>query len=394
MPEGPPHRPKLSFYVQHLLGVGHLARAFRIADALVSDGWDAELLVGGELPADFATTPAAVVSLPPVRAAAGGLSTLVHPDGRPFDAVAQAGRRDLLLTHVEARRPDVLLIEAFPFGRRQMRFELLPLLDRVHGWPKRPLVAASVRDILQENRRAERVTETVTTLERLFDCVLVHGDPGLTRIVDSFPAAASFAEKIAYTGLVAPLRPVPAAPQRFDVVVSVGGGAVGEGLLRSALAARPRSNAADLSWLVLAGPNLPDDAVRGLSTEGGGRMTLARFVPELASVLAGARLSISQAGYNTVADILVAGCRAVLVPYAQAGETEQTLRARLLEGAGRVVVVPETDLGGATLARAIDAALAAPARPMEVNLDGARGTATLLRALLSRHEQGQAGGGR
>ena len=197
-------RPKVDFYVQHLLGIGHLARAFRIAAALGGDGWDVAVLVGGELPPGFATGTVPVVQLPPVRAAAGGLSTLVHSDGRAFDAAAQAQRRDRLLAHVEARRPDVVLIEAFPFGRRQMRFELIPLLEMVRGWPHPPLVVASVRDILQESRRPERVAETVAVIGQFFDRVLVHGDPRLARLDDSFPAASQFADKIAYTGLVAP----------------------------------------------------------------------------------------------------------------------------------------------------------------------------------------------
>ena len=115
---------------------------------------------------------------------------------------------------------------------------------------------------------------------------------------------------------------------------------------------------------------------------GRGGVTLARYVPDLAAVLAGARLSISQAGYNTVADVLVAGCRAVLVPYAQDGETEQSTRARLLAAAGHAVVVPEANLDATTMADAIDAALASPATPTRFDLDGARQTAMLLRRWL------------
>ena len=40
-----------------------------------------------------------------------------------------------------------------------------------------------------------------------------------------------------------------------------------------------------------------------------------------------AGLSISQSGYNTVCDVLQAGCRAIYVPFAAGGETEQTVRA-------------------------------------------------------------------
>ena len=54
---------------------------------------------------------------------------------------------------------------------------------------------------------------------------------------------------------------------------------------------------------------------------------MERFRKDLAGLMASARVSVSQAGYNTVCDMLVAGCQSVLVPYASGGETEQSLRA-------------------------------------------------------------------
>jgi predicted glycosyltransferase len=100
--------------------------------------------------------------------------------------------------------------------------------------------------------------------------------------------------------------------------------------------------------------------------------------------LSQARLSVSQAGYNTVGDIMVAGCRSVLVPFASGGETEQAVRAGRLARLGRATVVPETALTPASLARAIGDALAAPPpAEMPVNLDGARATAAQVRALVA-----------
>jgi predicted glycosyltransferase len=40
-------RPRVLFYVQHLLGIGHLARASRIARALTQDGFDVTMVTGG-----------------------------------------------------------------------------------------------------------------------------------------------------------------------------------------------------------------------------------------------------------------------------------------------------------------------------------------------------------
>jgi predicted glycosyltransferase len=106
-----------------------------------------------------------------------------------------------------------------------------------------------------------------------------------------------------------------------------------------------------------------------------------RSVPDLPARLANARLSISQAGYNTVADILTAGCAAVLVPFAAGGETEQTARAGLLAASRRAVMAAEADLTPELLAAAADEALALPrARPQMLG-GGARTAAILLEEL-------------
>ncbi|MGO7443038.1 glycosyl transferase, partial [Rhizobium ruizarguesonis] len=39
--------PRIFFSVQHLLGIGHIARASRIANALVTDSFDVTVVTGG-----------------------------------------------------------------------------------------------------------------------------------------------------------------------------------------------------------------------------------------------------------------------------------------------------------------------------------------------------------
>ena len=63
-------------------------------------------------------------------------------------------------------------------------------------------------------------------------------------------------------------------------------------------------------------------------------MQVFRFRSDFASLLNGAALSVSQAGYNTVCDILRAGCRSLLVPFSAGGETEQSVRAERLARLG------------------------------------------------------------
>ncbi len=373
--------PRAFFYVQHLLGIGHLARASRIARALAEDGFDVTVVTGGTPVAGFPGPLVHHVALPPITAGDAGFSGLADIDGNPVDDAFKDNRRDRLLTAFRQSQPDIVIIEAFPFGRRQVRFELLPLLDAIATTDPKPLVITSLRDILQERSKPGRDEETVATVKQYFDRVLVHGDPNFARLEDTFPLAADIMDKVVYTGLVA--APAPAQPtERFDVLVSAGGGAVGNALIRAALDA---AKAVDkpLSWALITGPNLPQSDFDAISADAPAHVSVYRFRPDFASLLAGAKLSVSQAGYNTVCDILRAGCHALLIPFTAGGETEQTVRAERLEKLGLAHVLTEDDLSAESMTQAIETALAATDRsPHALDLDGAHRTAEILRGLL------------
>ena len=370
-------------YVQHLLGIGHLARASLIADAIGKAGLRVQLVLGGPPVAGFPAPGLQTVTLPPVRAGEDGFSQLVDLAGRPADEAYLASRRERLLAAFEALRPDILVIEAYPFGRRQMRFELQPLLERARHASWAPVVACSLRDILQEGRKPERDRETVEVLERYFDVVLVHGDPQLIALDATFPLIHEIAPLIRYTGLVAGPVGVLDGPA-FDVVVSAGGGAAGAGLMRAARGAVPLTSMSDARWLFITGPNLPPDVAAGLSADLPANAVTALHRGDFRALLSNACLSVSQAGYNTAADVLKAGCRSIMVPFAAGGETEQSRRAAALGRLGLVVVVEESSLSPEALARAIDRAMgsAAPGHA-GFRLDGAENTPALLLEALS-----------
>lgn len=365
---------KALIYVQHLLGIGHLARVSRIAAALAKAGADVTLVSGGAAVASFPPPGVRLAQLPAIRARDMSFSALIDEDGNAIDDTFKAHRRDRLIQVFAAARPDVLIIEAFPFGRRQMRFELLPLLEQARALARPPLIASSVRDILQENRKAGRAEETLATLRHFFDLVLVHGDPHFARLEETFPEAREIADRIVYTGLVA--GEAAASPDRFDVVVSAGGGVVGRKLIDAALAAAPGLAGRWPRWCVLTGPNFPAAERAALQAGLPAGIVLETFRADFPGLLANARLSVSQAGYNTVCDILRAGCPAVLIPFAEGGETEQSDRARRLAKLGLAAVVAEDNLTPESLAAAM--AAAPEPRGLTLNLDGAAETARLL----------------
>jgi len=114
------------FYVQRLLGIGHLRRAAVIARTLDRAGLRVAFVSGGLPDPDLDIGGARLWQLAPARVRDESFAQLIDAEGRAVSEAWRAERRFHLLRILETSRPRVLLTEMFPFGRRQMRFELLP----------------------------------------------------------------------------------------------------------------------------------------------------------------------------------------------------------------------------------------------------------------------------
>jgi predicted glycosyltransferase len=167
------------------------------------------------------------------------------------------------------------------------------------------------------------------------------------------------------------------------VLVSVGGGAAGRVLLDAALGARRLGCLADRPWRVLAGATLGDDAFAALQRDAPERVAIERFRADFPALLRRCHVSVSQAGYNTVLDILAAGARAVLVPFSAEHETEQTIRAEHLARLGAAELLRESELTPASLAAAIERSAARDPAPVAIDTDGAARSAGAIARLIN-----------
>ncbi|MEN0040022.1 MAG: glycosyltransferase [Pseudomonadota bacterium] len=376
-------RPRLLFYFLHLLGVGHVFRAQRLAKAFLAAGFEVDIIYGGKPVSGFDPGNAKVHYLPPIAAADASYSEWLDGEGKPLSDAWMERRGDTLLEAIADLQPDAVLTEAYPFGRRLVRHEVGAMLDVVAEKPRPPLVISSVRDILQPRTKPGRDQETVDVLRARYDRVLVHSDPTLVRLEETFPLTAPIDGMLGYTGFVVPegLDQVSLSGMDVDVVASAGGGAFGGELLETVLELATRRT--NLTFLISVGSEADPLTLERLLERAGDNAHLVQRIDGLAGQMAKARLSISQCGYNTSMDVLASRCRAVFVPHDTTGQMEQALRAAVLERAGIAVSLPQSRLTLEALSEAVDRASALPKPSLDVDFNGAANSARLVQRWLA-----------
>ena len=381
-------KPTLLFHCQHAMGMGHLIRSFALAEAF-AEKFHVIFLNGGAIPHGLKRPETIeIVDLPALGLAMDG--SLVSRNENQSTAASRNMRREIILDTFRKARPQVLLIELFPFGRKKFANELLPLLEEANRLgPQAPLTLCSLRDILVEQRKDQFAHETRASLlvNHYFDAVLVHADAKFIRLEETFHPKKPLAVPIHYTGFVFAEKAQSAkSPEKSRrILVSAGGGIAGGQLLRTAIEAH------EILWekialpmTVIAGPFLPEDEWQKLQrmAERQTGLELKRSVPDLCAELRAATVSVSQCGYNTTMDLLSTGVPALVVPFLIDGEDEQMNRARRLESLGLLRAINPKQADATTLAAEIQKLLDFKPSRATFDLNGAQNTANLVEKLL------------
>ena len=251
-------------------------------------------------------------------------------------------------------KPDIILLDGFPF----MRYEWFDsgmefLLKSVKNNWKDVKIVSSVRDICYpwKNISKKRGTDYYSALttnwaNEYFDAILVHGDKNFIKLDESFEYLNLIDPPVYYTGYVTDTyKPKP--QERNGTVVSAGGGRVAMDCFDKAMELYDGTD-----WTFSVGPNHPKEHQKKLLKWVSDKKKMKVIMPILKplyifhkwdkvkivynvknfrDLLAKHKLSISQAGYNTVMDLWMTDTPAKFVPYVDKNdEQEQTTRARFV----------------------------------------------------------------
>ncbi|NOE27510.1 glycosyltransferase family protein [Ruegeria sp. HKCCD6157] len=377
---------KVMIIVTHLLGTGHLSRALTLGRAFRDDGHDVMVVTGGMPAPQLDSTGMTLFGLPPLRSDGTNFTRLLTEAGDEADAAYHAKREAALVQAVNSFQPQLLITELYPFGRRSLSAEFDAALNAASALPERPVILGSVRDILappSKPAKAERADEIVS---RYYDGILVHSTESVTPLSVSWPVSDRLAKRLHYTGFVAPAlpQPHPDAAGQDEILVSAGGGSVGQPIFRAAIeAARKMPNR---RWRLLIGGTDAKARIAELSRMAeGASVVLEPVRPDFRQMLPLAAASVSMCGYNTAMDILQSGTPAVFVPFDDGKEVEQGLRGRSLSDLPAIEVLESRALSGATLARAVERVVAdGPRVQQDFGFDGAIQSVHIAKRLLEQ----------
>lgn len=380
---------KIIQYCQHVWGVGHLFRTLEILKALA--GHDIVMVTGGER--IDAPLPGHVreIHLPEIMMDLDYKGFLTTDPESSFPEV-KAKRIRLLYDIFQKEIPDLFIVELYPFGRNAFRFELNPVLEAIRNndLPKCRIIC-SLRDILVEKKDQAAFEERVIDrLNRWFDAVLIHSDPNLVMLNDTFSRISDIKPLIYYTGFVSAVPPSHSRGQFRQelnisedavlIVASAGGGRSGAQLLKSVISAFRLIQAEQASFLfVFTGPYMEGqdfEHIKGLSGNG---VSVSRFTDLFLSYLTASDLSVSMGGYNTCMNIMATRVPAMVLPFS--GDREQGIRVRRLERLGILKQLNEKDLEIRRLAALMKESISKEASgSISIDLNGARNTARWIEA--------------
>ena len=339
---------RVLFYVQHLLGVGHLKRAEILAQAMAAarprrDGRATAAAPFPEVP----FRGVRIAELPPAAIAGEDFSDAPGRRGRARRRALESGARCRAARarprHRSRRDPD----RAVPVRPAAVRIRACCRFWKPSVAPTpRPMVACSVRDVLVARKARPRAEEAAAVARRFFDAVLVHGDPALIPFGATFGAADADRRPHPLHRLCRRARRRRGACRRRRRGARLGRRRRG----RSAAPLRGAGGAADdgARRPHVALPRRAEPARRRLTTGSPPRRTPARSSSASARISPRAWERPRCRSRRPATTPPWTSCdrarRAVVVPYEARGETEQRLRSDLLAAKGLLTVVPAAEL--------------------------------------------------
>lgn len=395
-------------------GLGHQRRASGVVNGLIERGFHVTVASGTFVePEQYFDARSELVPLPANRSKQLDGQFYYYDEQNVLQLDENFDMGNWKRSRVEAMRaiaegPQIHAVigEWWPFQRRNEFDGIVDLvIDRQTERFGRPLIISSARDILtkfegRDDAKAEAAQKAaIRAINGKVDHILIHGDPLLVSLQETFHRHAELQKPVTYTGYVVNdgAKDADSVSQREKtVIVSCGSGDKGHHLLKAAFEARPLTSLRHHEWVYVLGPRIaPEERqeflelVESFNPVADGlplKQTIRDQLPDLPHHLCHADFAISYAGYNTTMETLMSRVPGVLVPkfkFLASGEMmfDQEQWGRLIRLQSNNMMTPAHPIEAmepATFARIIDEAYAKGSPHMPLNMNGAGNTADIM----------------
>jgi predicted glycosyltransferase len=368
------------FITNECAGLGHLRRTINLARAVTENDPNATALIvtgSGALGSFVLPERVDTVKLPVFRREADG--TLYAATLGVDMPRIESMRSEILLSAATAFDPDVVVVDKTPLG---LRDELVPMLEQLRNRGRARIVLGlrNVEDDPERVRAAWAEADTLSAVQRYYDCAFVYGPANTTADALSCLDGVELPVPVTHVGFVGN-KPATNPPDDLPadyLLVTVGGGSDGQDTIEAVLDADQYATL-PFPVVVVTGPLMSAKSVARLAARcDGEHVRLFDFRHDMANVLAGARAVVTMGGYNTISEVLQTGVPALVIPRVRPSE-EQLIRANDLVALGLADMLHPDLISPERMWHSIQQTAARPRRPIDsADYRGAERTAALL----------------
>jgi predicted glycosyltransferase len=369
-------KSNLFLYCNYVYGIGHLIRSLELCKGLVKD-YNVYLLSGGEpVPNLDICSSINFIQLPALFKKEKEVE-LIPVDQDVSLSECFAKRQVLLDQWVREVKPDIIIMEHFPFGLLFEK-ESLHLIDSAKEYKQNLKLVCSVREVIESPIGGPNDDRVCHILNKHFDLILVHGDERVIPISQSFPRIDNIRIPVKHTGYIVAKRIIDTvSPDKKPVLLaSVAGGRLGAELLEAVIESHKRLVIDVPHQVIIFTGAFQKQAMEGLIEDTTGESNEIRILQfdrgQYLQYLSSADVVITLGGYNSTLESISFKKKILIYDRDFAGTNrEQNLRIRSLEDKGFLKTFTAEDISNERLSEMISNAITCQSDPVhEINLNG------------------------
>ncbi|MEM1282403.1 MAG: glycosyltransferase [Chlamydiota bacterium] len=341
-------------YCVHLYGIGHLKRMLSLAEGLVEDCEITLIQAGRNEKVTFLHPNFRHIGIPLPRSM---IPFITNNEAASFEKLMKIRRRQLFTVMDFSRHYDFFITEQIPFTKLAFLCEAYSIMNALKiKNPNLAMISSNKGGApfnepgksRSQPRKDEQLLKTLweSTLKELranYDKVLVHVDPQITTLDETFVYFDEIREMVEYTGYIYPCSEKFASSKKRkkEILITTGSGIKGVPLLLSLLNVVP--NIPEYNFQFVITPEMNRDFVELLHRESEklSNMQIVSFLDNFDEKLRESSLAITLAG-STLINLYATSTPALV--YRDLFDRGQVVQGQKFADHGIVNLINEQDL--------------------------------------------------